>query len=374
MLSSIQALPFGCTDFQFALKDHTPICGRNMDFPNIEPMKSRLSVHTIGEKWTSKAPGQADGISWEVQIGFIGISAFSDSDDPDFVDDVVDGINQNGLSGAVLTLNNTQYQNVPASGNARAITQMDLLSFLLGTCSTVQDVQAAIQNLYVWGAPFAPFPTPPGFHYAFHDKAGNNLVVEYPNGAPQCYPNPIGVLTNDPPFPLQLAELAKYTYLSAQPQPNTVINGVTIPSPGLGSGTIGLPGSTDASSRFVTIAKLIEMVQTNAPIVTVMDGITKAQSLLGRVHVIEGEKMAIVGENTYFDRTLWSVIKVLGEQLRLIYFSENDCSLHEILLKGVDFTSANTRHAKVPVGRRFPTFISDTDLFNPIKMGLNGSD
>lgn len=371
MAISVRPQPFGCTDFQFTLKDKTPICGRNMDFPNIEPMRSRISVHTIGEKWISKASEETNGISWEVKIGFIGISAFSDSDDPNSVDDVVDGLNQNGLSGAVLTLNNTQYQAVPSGGVDRAITQMDLLAYLLSTCSTVQEVQAAVQDLYVWGAPFAPFPVPPGFHYSFHDKNGYNLVLEYINGAPECTLNPIGVLTNDPIFPLQQAELAKYTYLSATPQPDTVFDGVIIPSPGLGSGTIGLPGSTDATSRYVTTAKLIELTQQNAPIENVYEGSMRAQSLLGRVHVIKGEKMAIVGPNSYFDRTIWSVIKVLGEQLQLFYFSESDPSLREILMKNIDFTSANTRKAKVPVVKRWPTFISETANFNPVTYDLH---
>lgn len=74
-----------------------------------------------------------------------------------------------------------------------------------------------------------------------------------------------------------------------------------------------------------------------------------AHSLLGRVHVIKGEKIAIDGTHQYFDRTIWSVIKVLGERLQLIYFSQSDPNLKSIMMGQIDFSTTETSRPKVPV-------------------------
>lgn len=359
------SLGIACSDIQFKLQDGTPICGRNMDFPNIEKMQSRLSIHRIGEEWKSTAPDGSVGFSWKSSIGFLGISAFNSSTDPNSVDDVVDGLNAQGLSGGVLTLQASAYQEVPTGQNSQAITQMDLLPYLLGTCVTVAEVEAAIKNLFVWAIAMPPLPTPPQLHYSFHDRNGDNLVVEFLGGIPQFYPNPIGVLTNDPPFVAQQENLAKYAALSPSPLPSTTLNGVIIPSPGAGSGTIGLPGSTDPQSRYVTLAKLIQFTQENAILKDVWKGVIHAEALLGRVHVIEGEQLIPLANNIYLEATLWSVIKVLGKKLQLVYFSKLDPSMRLVSLSEIDFSPSNGPKIKIPVASNYPSLIDVTEKLAP---------
>lgn len=330
------SLGIACSDFQFKIADGTPICGRNMDFPNIAPMKSRFSIHPIDEQWTSRAPDGSPGFCWSVAIGFVGISAFSTSTDPETVDDVVDGLNTEGLSGGVLTLKASQYQDVPPGCNNQAITQMDLLPYILGTCRTVSDVESAVRKLFVWPMAMAQLPTPPALHYVFHDREGNNLVVEFLGGVPQFYLNQSNVATNDPSLLEQLENLQNYTHLT----------------PMLG-GEVGLPGATDPQSRFVTLAKLIEFTQTNAIPANINDGIMRAQSLLGRVHVIEGEQIVSLGTNNYLESTLWSVIKVLGQELQMIFYSKADPTFRGEYLSSFNF-SPDVRYPKVPIARSFP--------------------
>lgn len=352
-----------CTDFQFRLdnEEKTPICGRNMDFP--EAMNSRISIHRQKEQWVSRGPDKETGFSWEVQYGFIGFSAFSTSMFPYLIDDVVDGLNERGLSGAVLTLNATKYQTVPPDQHHYALTQMDVLPYILSACSTVKDVKEALQGKYVWAAPFPGLATPPLLHYSFHDKEGNSLVLEYIDGYPVFTDNRIGVLTNDPTLPQQIENLQNYAYLSAEQLPETIINGYVIPSKGSGSGTIGLPGSTDPQSRFVTSAKLLELTQKYAPLKSYEEGIMRAQSILGRVHVIDGEQIRTVGNLKYFESTLWSVIKVLGEQLMLCYFSKSDPSMRRIDLKEIDFSESDKPIIKVPISTGKICFINESEKF-----------
>lgn len=330
------SLGIACSDFQFKIADGTPICGRNMDFPNIAPMKSRFSIHPIKEIWTSSAPDGSPGFCWSVAIGFVGISAFNTSTDPTTVDDVVDGLNTEGLSGGVLTLKASQYQDVPPGCNDRAITQMDLLPYILGTCRTVADIEPAVSELFVWPIAMAQLPTPPALHYVFHDREGNNLVVEFLGGIPQFYLNQSNVTTNDPALLEQLENLKQFAQLTPTLE-----------------GEVGLPGATDPQSRFVTLTKLTQFTQANAIPANINQGIMRAQSLLGRVHVIEGEQIVSLGTNNYLESTLWSVIKILGEELQIILYSKENPNLRGEYLSVFNFNTVY-RYPKIRITNSSP--------------------
>ena len=68
------------------------------------------------------------------------------------------------------------------------------------------------------------------------------------------YENPVEVLTNNPPFPQQMAMLANYRALSPRTPKNTFAPGVDLPELSRGMGGIGLPGDLSSMSRFVKVA------------------------------------------------------------------------------------------------------------------------
>lgn len=337
-----------CSDIQFRLNDaaQTAICGRNMDFPI--PMHSKIIKHLIGEEMVSQAPDGNPGFSWKSKYGYLGISAFGNVKDNNSKI-AVDGLNTQGLSGGVLTLIKTQYQTVPEGHHHYAISQMDLLDYILGTCTTVKEVKEAISDKYIWGQSFSPLPSPPLLHYSFHDINGDNLVVEFLEGRAVFYDNPNGVLTNDPSFTLQLENLAKYNGLSCDPAPSIVINGLEIPSPGPGSGTIGLPGSSDPQSRFVLLSKIKAFMTENSSLESIPKGISAAVQLLGRVHVIEGEQRVSFNNTPCLESTLWSVIKVLSKNPALYFYTKNNPEIQYINIDQVNFEPEIERPKAIPI-------------------------
>lgn len=65
------------------------------------------------------------------------------------------------------------------------------------------------------------------------------------------YDDPVGILTNNPPFPQQMAILNRYRGLSPRQPQNAFAPGVELPCYSRGMGAKGLPGDLSSDSRFV---------------------------------------------------------------------------------------------------------------------------
>ena len=79
-------------------------------------------------------------------------------------------------------------------------------------------------------------------------------MVESTEDGLHIYDNPVGVLTNNPPFPVQLFALNNYAGVSSS-QPESVFAGVLgLDLYSRGMGGMGLPGDLSSQSRFVRAA------------------------------------------------------------------------------------------------------------------------
>jgi choloylglycine hydrolase len=104
-----------------------------------------------------------------------------------------------------------------------------------------------------------------------------SIVVEATEEGLKVYPNSVGVLTNNPPFPRQLAYLAEFEYLSPlEPEPV----GIDLSDYSRGMGAVGLPGDWSSPSRFVRAAFLRKYGQG--------DGFSQFFHLLGGVEQPRG--------------------------------------------------------------------------------------
>ena len=70
----------------------------------------------------------------------------------------------------------------------------------------------------------------------------------------KIYDNPVGVLTNNPPFDKQMFALNNYMHLSTKSPENTFAAGLDLQRYSRGMGAIGLPGDLSSQSRFVRVA------------------------------------------------------------------------------------------------------------------------
>lgn len=81
-----------------------------------------------------------------------------------------------------------------------------------------------------------------------------SLVVESVQDGLHVYENPVGVLTNNPPFPMQLWNLSNYMYLSKETAENRFSGNLPLAVYSKGMGALGLPGDLSSASRFVRAA------------------------------------------------------------------------------------------------------------------------
>lgn len=293
-----------CTDLRFVRLSDLHISARTLDFA----YETASEVHVVprGQQWRAAATGGS--LTWRNALGFVALNAFG------FDDYFVDGLNEAGLSVATLWLPETELPVSPPAGEAPAIDFLSIAGWLLGTCTTVAEVRAALAGVRVWNPTVGalwpqarPMPdqlTPLANwaiteHLAIHDAHGDDLVVEFLDGQMHVHENPTGVLTNSPTFDWHLTNLRNYVgFSNAEAQPYNLM-GMPVTPTGNGSGLLGLPGDVTPPSRFV---RATVMVQTVTSMPDAQSAVNQAFHSLGLVSV--PRDLAASG-----DYTQWSVAR-----------------------------------------------------------------
>lgn len=155
-----------------------------------------------------------------------------------------DGVNEKGLAMAGLNFPHSAVYPPPREGD---VASFELIPYVLGTCADLGEVKAALAEMRVCDTAFSAAYLPAGLHWMAADN-NRSIVVEATAHGLQVYDNPIGVMTNEPPFPDQLRHWESFRYLTAD-EPAT-----TPPRLGRGSGSLGLPGDFTSPSRLVRAA------------------------------------------------------------------------------------------------------------------------
>lgn len=156
-----------------------------------------------------------------------------------------DAANEVGLCMAGLNfVQNACYQ----SGDG--VAPHELIPRILGECATVAQARKMLEEIRLVSHGFGDLPIA-RLHWIVADGQ-DCLVVEPHQEGLRLHENPVGVLANDPPFPMQLHHLQTFRHLSAKTPPNTF--GLPLEAIGRGTGSIGLPGDFTSPSRFVRAA------------------------------------------------------------------------------------------------------------------------
>ena len=131
------------------------------------------------------------------------------------------------------------------------ITQYELIPWILGQCETVAQAKVLLENINLVNIPFLPNLPLAQLHWFMADQ-DSCITVESQADGLHVYDNPVGVLTNNPPFPYQMFNLNNYRSLSIGTPENTF--GTELSAYSRGMGGMGLPGDLSSQSRFVKVA------------------------------------------------------------------------------------------------------------------------
>ncbi|HVG58080.1 MAG TPA: choloylglycine hydrolase family protein [Hyalangium sp.] len=324
-----------CTDFLIVAADKTAVNGRSMEFGlNLD---SKLLVRAVGDKFQSPSPKGLNGLSWTAKYGYVGLTA------RDFPV-VVDGMNTQGLSTGSLWLPGSSYP--PVTNPSLALALEDFVGWVLGNFATVAEVQSALTQgqAQVWEGKWMTSLLP--LHFPIHDAQGNSIVVEFMNGQVQFYPNPVGVLTNNPPFPMQLTNIGGYAGLTPWDAKPVEIGGQQFGPAGHGSGMMGLPGDSTPPSRFVRATYLKQYAQ--AP-ENAAEACNLAFHILNDVDIPRGTSRAMnpMINKEEDDYTQWVVVKDLTNKVLYTRFYGNMC-VYSVNLSTLDFSQAAGKEYAVP--------------------------
>ena len=160
--------------------------------------------------------------------------------------------NEQGLCIAGLYFpNNARYNKVKKGKNN--ITPFELIPWILGNYTSVEEIQNNIKKLNIINIAFNDnLPLAP-LHWMIADQI-KCIVLEQMQDGLKIYDNPIGVLTNNPPFYYHKLNLNNYMHLTPNNTQNNFSNNIILKPYGQGMGAIGLPGDNSPSSRFIRAA------------------------------------------------------------------------------------------------------------------------
>ena len=163
-----------------------------------------------------------------------------------------DAMNEKGLCMAGLNfVGNAAYANViPGREN---VAQFELIPYLLGQCASVAEARDRLARLQLVGTPFSAQLPAAQLHWLLADQH-QAVVIESMADGLHIYDNPVGVLTNNPPFPQQLFQLNNYMSLSPRQPENRFAPQLPLIPYSRGMGALGLPGDLSSASRFVRVA------------------------------------------------------------------------------------------------------------------------
>lgn len=163
--------------------------------------------------------------------------------------------NEKGLCIAGLNFPGNAYYSAQLSENKANVSPFELPLWVLGKCACVEEARALLEQTHIMNIPFSEqMPLAP-LHWHIADRE-SSIVVECMQGGMRVYDNPVGVLTNNPPFDFQLTNLRQYMGVRSGEPENSFASGLKLTPFGRGFGTLGLPGDFSPASRFVKAAFL----------------------------------------------------------------------------------------------------------------------
>lgn len=227
-----------CTAVSCCLKHH--YFGRNLDldYGNAEQIVITPRNYKLNFRFC-EAPLQ--------QLSMIGIATVSDGYPLYY-----EATNEAGLSAAGLNFPGNAVYHKWAK-KADNIAPFEFIPWVLSQCRSVEQACALLSKANICTIPFSDaFPLSP-LHWIIADKIKSITVEPLAEGL-AIRDNPVGVLTNNPPFDYHMHNLVNYLNLTPNEPVNRFSGKLTLHPYSLGMGAIGLPGDFSSASRFIRAA------------------------------------------------------------------------------------------------------------------------
>lgn len=330
-----------CTGITLRTVDDTPVTARTIEWA-ATPLNTMYVVVPRGENQRSILPdGTMGGKQFTAKYGYVGIAV----EETEFV---MEGINEVGLSAGLFYFPHYgEYMPYDPKLKDQSVSDMQLVAWILGNFSTINELQLALPNIRVIGTD----PRASTVHWRITEPSGRQVVLEFIDQKAHFYENPLGVLTNAPEFTWHLTNLNNYVNLSAGSVNHRQVGALSLNAFGGGSGLHGLPGDMTPPSRFIRAA----FFQSTAPRLNNEDAtVLQAFHLLNHFDIPVGVQFADPREVPNMPSATQVTIASDLRNKRLYYRTMYNASIRCIDLKDIRFDRVKFQFAPLELDNKQP--------------------
>ena len=163
-----------------------------------------------------------------------------------------DAVNEKGLGMAGLNfVGNAVYGEVREGKENVAV--FELIPYILSQCENTEEAREILKKIQITDTRFKEQLPNGRLHWIIADEK-EAITVESVTEGLKIYENAPGVLTNNPPFPMQMFQMNNYMQLSSRQPENLFSDQLSLETYSRGMGALGLPGDLSSASRFVRVA------------------------------------------------------------------------------------------------------------------------
>ena len=252
-----------------------------------------------------------------------------------------DAVNEHGLGMAGLNFPKNAVYHADMVG-VYNVTPFEMIPFVLGKCKTVAEAKELLKGVNVVTIPFSDrLPLTP-LHWMISDGKESFVAEPVADGL-MLYDDAVGIMTNNPVFPMQMNRLCDYMSLTPD-EPKAVFGKGTAENYSRGMGSIGLPGDFASAGRFVRACFVREFLVTGKELA---DDINGFFHILGSVAVPRGCMRLREG---VYEETVYSSCCDLEEGV-YYYTTYQNAAIHAVKLHGTDLEG--TMPASYPLQTSF---------------------
>ena len=322
-----------CTGITLKAKDGSVVYGRTLEWGQFA-MKSRVMVVPRDYKFGGATPeGKGKGHKWTSKYGIVGIELLED-------DILADAMNEEGLTmGLFYHPGYAEYSEFDPGKATTSISLVDLIPYVLGTCTTIEEARKALSKINVVGVTHPDFGFPPPGHAIITEPSGKAIVVEFLKGKIVIFDAPLGVITNSPTYDWHMTNLRNYLNLSAIALPSKKIEELDFTPLGGGSGMIGLPGDFTPPSRFVRAVAFSQTARvTDDGPETVYELFRILDSFNVPLGAAEGSDDAEDGAFNERSATIWTTAHDMKNHV-MYFHTQHNRRVQKVDLSKIDFKS-----------------------------------
>lgn len=206
--------------------------------------------------------------------------------------------NEKGLAIAGLNFTKNAYYEEEKREKIN-ITPFELIPWILGNFATIEELKKVIQNINLINIHFKQNLPLTDLHWMISDEK-ESIVLEQMKEGLKIYSNPIGILTNNPPFSYHLMNINNYLNITPRVVENRFSSKISLKAYSKGMGAIGLPGDNSSASRFIRAAfnKLNSITNTDEE-----SSVSQFFHILDSVAMVKGSSIT---EDNKYETTTYS--------------------------------------------------------------------